>query len=86
MLMSYIFLFYIIYLPIVLVDPVHRRKGVASLLIRKSLEELKKVGARKLYANVYYQNRPSMMLFTKMGFVKKADPDIILCVSVYIYR
>ena len=56
-------------IPIVLVDPIHRRKGVASLLIRKSLEELKKVGARKLYANVYHQNRPSMMLFTKMGFV-----------------
>ena len=56
-------------IPIVLVDPVHRRKGVASDLMEKSIEELKKVGAKKLYANVYYLNRPSMMLFTKMGFV-----------------
>ena len=56
-------------IPIVLVDPIHRRKGVASLLIRKSLERIKEAGARKLCANVHYQNRPSMMLFTKMGFV-----------------
>ncbi len=56
-------------IPLVLVDPEHRRKGVASLLVQKSIEELKKTGARKLYANVHYLNKPSMLLFTKMGFV-----------------
>ena len=35
-------------IPLVLVDPVHRRKGVASLLIQKSIDELKKIGAIKL--------------------------------------
>ena len=60
-------------IPIVLVDPVHRRKGVASLLIEKSIEELKKVGTQKLYANVHYQNMASMMLCTKMGFVPEVS-------------
>ncbi|MBU7016996.1 MAG: GNAT family N-acetyltransferase [Theionarchaea archaeon] len=56
-------------IPIVLVDPQHRRKGVASILVEKTIEELKKVGSHKLYANVHYRNKPSLMLFTKTGFI-----------------
>ena len=56
-------------IPIVLVDPEFRRKGVASTLVEKTIEELKKIGSHKLYANVHYRNKPSLMLFTKMGFI-----------------
>ena len=42
---------------------------MASTLVEKTIEELKKVGSHKLYANVHYRNKPSLMLFTKMGFI-----------------
>lgn len=56
-------------IPIVLVDPAYRRKGVATALVKKTIEELKKIGSHKLYANVHYKNKASLMLFTKMGFI-----------------
>lgn len=46
----------------------YRNKGIASALLRDSIEILRKYGIGKVYLNVDEDNGPAMRLYTKFGF------------------
>jgi L-amino acid N-acyltransferase YncA len=56
-------------IPIVLVPSEYRKKGIGSLLVKKAIEEVTKTGIKKIYANVHYKNIPSLVMFSKLGFI-----------------
>jgi len=51
------------------VDPEHRRRGVAKLLVTRMEKILEKKGAAVLFALVEEQNKESVNLFEKLGYV-----------------
>ncbi len=50
------------------VDPVHRRRGVATFLLEYSLRLAKGYGAKKALLEVRASNQAAMRLYRKMGF------------------
>jgi ribosomal protein S18 acetylase RimI-like enzyme len=55
------------------VDPEHRRKGIAQLLIARIEMALKKKGTRIICALVEESNQESISLFEKIGYVLHRD-------------
>jgi [ribosomal protein S18]-alanine N-acetyltransferase len=51
------------------VHPDHRRKGVASTLVKAGVEDLKRDGARVVFASVQRRNKASLATFDKTCFV-----------------
>jgi ribosomal protein S18 acetylase RimI-like enzyme len=52
------------------VHPVHRRKGIASALVKAGAETLKRDGAKAVFASVQRRNRASLATFGRAGFVQ----------------
>ncbi len=50
------------------VDPSHRRKGIGTALLRKTLEECETRGYRITLLEVEYTNFPAQMLYASQGF------------------
>ncbi len=58
------------------IHPLYRRKGIASLLLSKTIEECKKLGCRKIGLHVRTKNMPAIRLYKKFGFkIKKFIPS-----------
>jgi GNAT superfamily N-acetyltransferase len=55
------------------VDPEHRRKGIAQLLIARVEMALRKKGARIICALVETPNLESVNLFEKLGYITHRD-------------
>ncbi|MCW4050294.1 MAG: GNAT family N-acetyltransferase [Candidatus Bathyarchaeota archaeon] len=56
-----------------MVDPDHRRKGIASALQLEVEEQCVSKGVEFLHLNITEGNVPSMTLFTKLGFIEIRD-------------
>lgn len=52
----------------IIVDPLHRRKGIAGQLIRALAVWAKENEAERLYLQVIDDNTPAVMLYRKLGF------------------
>ncbi len=52
------------------VMPEHRRKGVATALMKLAEEALKRKGAEELYLEVRVSNEPAIRLYEKLGYKK----------------
>jgi ribosomal protein S18 acetylase RimI-like enzyme len=52
------------------VHPEHRRKGIASDLVKASTENLRQNGAGAVFASVQRRNKASLATFSKEGFVR----------------
>ena len=50
------------------VHPVHRRKGVASALVKAGADTLKQDGAKAVFASVQRRNKASLATFSREGF------------------
>ena len=50
------------------VHPEHRRKGIASMLVKAGIETLKHDGAGAVFASVQRRNEASLATFSKEGF------------------
>ncbi len=53
------------------VDEAHRRKGLASQLLEKTIELLREKKMRKIVARTKADNKESLALFEKFGFEKE---------------
>ncbi|MGB8218261.1 MAG: GNAT family N-acetyltransferase [Candidatus Methanoperedens sp.] len=51
------------------VHPEHRRQGIASLLIDKTMDLLKEKGVKKVTLEVGVNNKPAQNLYASKGFV-----------------
>ncbi len=56
------------YVYFVAVDPGHRRKHAAQILVQESLERFRDRGATRVFAAVPWDNDASMSLFKTLGF------------------
>jgi len=55
------------------VVPEHRRKGIATALMREALARMaKNYGAGECYLEVRVSNEPAISLYEKMGFTKRS--------------
>ena len=52
------------------VDPAHQRRGIASLLMRGLLEELRRLRVESITVNTQLSNRPSQVLYQRFGFFR----------------
>ena len=52
------------------VYPMHRRKGIASALVKAGAETLKQDGAKAVFASVKRRNKASLATFGMEGFVQ----------------
>jgi ribosomal-protein-alanine acetyltransferase len=52
----------------VAVDPLERKQGVASQLVRSLIERLSAAGAKKIFLEVRESNRAAIRLYQKLGF------------------
>lgn len=50
------------------IEPAYQHKGYGTGLLQHSLEELKMMGARKIYLDVRRSNIAALMLYSKFGF------------------
>ena len=50
------------------VHPEHRRKGIASALVKAGTENLKQDGAKAVFASVQRRNKASLATFSREGF------------------
>lgn len=50
------------------IDPRHRRKGYAKMLIEQMSANLMRGGAEQLFLEVRVSNQPAISLYEKMGF------------------
>jgi len=55
------------------VDPVYRRKGIATLLVQAAEQALQRRGARVIGALIFSTNTPSLRLFEEMEYQKGED-------------
>jgi ribosomal protein S18 acetylase RimI-like enzyme len=55
------------------VDPQHRKKGIATQLIKAAETALKQKGAAVIGVLIYNNNEPSLHLFQKMGYTTDKD-------------
>lgn len=51
------------------VHPVHRRQGIAGMLMDKAMELLKEKGVKKITLEVGVNNKPAQNLYASKGFV-----------------
>jgi RimJ/RimL family protein N-acetyltransferase len=57
----------------------HRRKGIGSKLVERCLTNARKMGIRRIYAEINKENRIAMLFFSKCNFEKqKEDRESIL--------
>lgn len=52
------------------VHPEHRRKCIASALVKAGTENLKHIGAKAVFASVQRRNKASLATFSKEGFMR----------------
>lgn len=52
------------------VDPAHQRRGIASLLLYRLLEELRRLRVESITVNTQASNRPSQYLYQRFGFFR----------------
>jgi ribosomal protein S18 acetylase RimI-like enzyme len=46
----------------------HRNKGIGAVLMRRTIEELRARGVRRLWLEVLVQNEPAVRLYERLGF------------------
>lgn len=61
----------------VYIDPMHARKGFASMLLDVGLKNVHYHGVENILAFVFSHNVPSLNLFEKHGFVRKGELDAV---------
>ncbi|MDG6916507.1 MAG: GNAT family N-acetyltransferase [Nitrososphaerota archaeon] len=64
------------YVYYVAVATAHRRKGLASLLLKDALERFKAAGVEDVYASVEEDNVPSARLFLSHGFARTSFAEV----------
>lgn len=57
------------FVSILIVGSYNRRKGFAENALRLTINYAKSLGLQNLYACIMHENKPSISLFTKVGFV-----------------
>lgn len=50
------------------IDPTHRRKGYARLMIREAIKDALRAGAERAILNVRTHNEPALQLYQGLGF------------------
>ena len=50
------------------VTPMHRGRGLATALVRQSLNGFRRAGIRRVYLEVTAQNEPAVQLYQRLGF------------------
>ena len=61
------------FVSILIVGSYNRRKGFAENALRLTIDYAKSVGLHALYARILPENKPSISLFTKVGFTGLGD-------------
>jgi ribosomal protein S18 acetylase RimI-like enzyme len=57
-----------LYVPVLAVDPGHRRRGIATRLLREVIEEAERAGGRGVALDVVADNRAAIALYESLGF------------------
>lgn len=52
----------------VMIDPKHRRRGYAKLLVSRICREAERYGAKEIYLNVLEDNAAALALYSSLGF------------------
>ena len=58
------------------VAPAHRRKGVATSLIRHAEQRLRRRGHRRVLLGVDTSNQPARRLYQRLGYVQPDEPEL----------
>lgn len=58
------------FMSLLAVDPKHRSKGLASNLVRTSLDYIQRLGFKTYALEVYKNNEAAIQLYTKLGFLQ----------------
>ncbi|EDO17019.1 hypothetical protein Kpol_1065p35 [Vanderwaltozyma polyspora DSM 70294] len=58
------------YIGMLAVDRKYRKKGIAKLLVNKSIEKMKEIGCDEITLETEVENKIALSLYEKIGFIK----------------